>query len=579
MVSPDAGYNSSSGSLPVNVETADTTSPTHEELHYLSIAAAARLIATRQLSPVELVQAHLDRIEAINPKLFGYITVIGEQALEQARAAEHEIMAGRYRGPLHGIPYSLKDNYYTKGVRTTAASRVLWDWVPTVDATIHTRLTQAGAILLGKNNTWEFGTGTGEVQPDLPFPIARNAWDTTYFTAGSSSGTGVSVAAGMSMLGMGSDTGGSVRAPSAASGLFGLKPTYGRLSRAGILPNSFSFDAAGPLARNVHDAAIAMQAIAGRDSHDPTSADVPVPDYSSDLSRGVKGLRIGYIRRFHERDVAADPQTVAAVEQAIDILKRLGAEIVELNLPYSVQDYRLCVRLVGQAECLSIHEQDFRERHHLMGRALRDKFLGSIALSSTEFIKATRWRHELVIRTNAVIASCDAVVCGGTMQAVPAINDQPAMIAYMLASANCVFNVTGHPSAAICSGFDQRGLPMSLQIAGRYFDEATVLRVAAAYDDATQWTKTHPLLKESPMPMAVPAARPVLNNVAMAPSPDDIAGILRRMGVVGVDDAMIDRAHALCLVTTGMIARLPSSMPRDAESAHILSLPSTTQLL
>jgi aspartyl-tRNA(Asn)/glutamyl-tRNA(Gln) amidotransferase subunit A len=474
---------------------------------------------------------------------------------------------------LHGIPYSLKDNYYTKDIRTTAASRVLWDWVPTVDATIHTRLTQAGAVLLGKNNTWEFGTGTGELQPDLPFPIARNAWDTAYFAAGSSSGTGVSVAAGLAMIGMGSDTGGSVRAPAAAGGLFGLKPTYGRLSRAGILPNSLSFDAAGPLTRNVRDAAITMQAIAGHDPRDPTSADVPVPDYGADLAKGVKGLRIGFIRRFHARDVAADPQAVTALEAAVDILQRLGAQIVELDVPYSVQDYRLCVRLIGQSESLSIHEQSFRDHNGLMGPALRDKFLGSIGISALDFVKATRWRSEIIAQTNAAVASCDAVICAGPLRLIPALNDQPGMIAYMLGSANCVFNVTGHPAAAICSGYDDRGLPLSLQIAGRYFDEATVLRVAAAYEAATRWTARHPALRASPLPEPVPAPRPDADDVLAAPSHDEIAAILRRMGVAGTDAAMIDRAHALCTVTAGMIARLPAAMPRDTDSAHVLSLP------
>lgn len=546
---------------------------TSEPLFYLSVAEAAHLIATRQLSPVELLQAHLDRIAAVDPKIFGFITLLADRALEQARAAEQEITAGKYRGPLHGIPYSLKDNYYTKDIRTTAASRVLWDWVPTVDATIHSRLTQAGAVLLGKNNTWEFGTGTGELQPDLPFPIARNAWDTAYFAAGSSTGTGVSVAAGLAMIGMGSDTGGSVRAPAASGGLFGLKPTYGRLSRAGILPNSLSFDAAGPLTRNVRDAAITLQAIAGYDPRDPTSADVPVPDYSADLAKGVKGLRIGFIRRFHARDVAADPQVVTALEAAVDIFKRLGAEIVELDVPYGVQDYRLCVRVIGQSESLSIHEQSFREHNHLMGPALRDKLLGSISLSAFDFVKATRWRREIIAATDAAIASCDAVICAGPMQLIPAANDQPGMVAYMLGSASCVFNVSGHPAAAICSGFDHRGLPLSLQIAGRYFDEATLLRVAAAYEAATGWTERHPSLRESAAPEPIPAPKPATGTVATAPSCDEIAAILRRMGVAGADAAMIGRAHALCGVTAGMIARLPTVLPRDTDSAHVLSLP------
>lgn len=551
---------------------ADSALPASEPLTFASIADAAHLIATRQLSPVELVQAHLDRIETVNPKIFGYITVLAERALKQAREAEQAIMAGKYRGPLHGIPYSLKDNYYTNGIRTTAASRVLWDWVPRADATIHRRLTDAGAILLGKNNTWEFGTGLGEVQPDLPYPIARNPWDTAYFTAGSSSGTGASVAAGIAMLGMGSDTGGSVRAPAAAGGLFGLKPTYGRLSRTGILPNSFSFDAAGPLTRTVRDAALAMQAIAGPDPLDPTSADVPVPDYSTDLDKGVKGLRLGVIRRFHERDVAADPQVVAAIEAALDTFRRLGAEVVELDVPYSGQDYRLCVRLIGQAECLSIHEADFRERNQLMGPALRDKFLGSITLAATDFVKATRWRQEIMAATDAAIAQCDAVICAGGMHTVPVLGDEPSMMAYMMGSATACFNVSGHPAAAICTGFDQRGLPMSMQIVAKYFDEAMLLRVAQAYEQATQWTARHPSLPQSPAPPPVAAPRPQF-DASLAPTRDEIVTILRRMKISGVDDAMIDRARALCGVAAGLFARLPDAMPRDLDSAHILALP------
>jgi aspartyl-tRNA(Asn)/glutamyl-tRNA(Gln) amidotransferase subunit A len=543
----------------------------NEAIGHSSIAEVAPLIAARKVSPVELVRAHLDRIDALDSKLFSFITVLPDRALAQAREAEREIMAGRYRGPLHGVPYSLKDNYYTRGIRTTAASRVLWDWTPDTDATIHARLADAGAILLGKNNTWEFGTGTGELQPDLPYPAARNPWDLAYFAAGSSTGTGVAVAAGLAMFGMGSDTGGSVRAPSACNGLFGLKPTYSRLSRAGILPNSFSFDAAGPLARTARDAAVIMQAIAGHDALDPTCADAPVPDYIAGIDREVRGLRIGVIRRFHERDVVADPEIVSAMQAALDTLSALGAELVELDVPYSIQDYRLMVRLVGQAEALSIHEDDFRERNHLMGPALRDKCLNSITLSATDFVKATRWRREMMAATDAAIASCDAVVCGGSLHAVPLANDEPSRIAYMLGSATCCFNVSGHPAAAICTGFDSRGLPMTMQIVGKYFDEATVLRVAAAYEAVTRWYEHHPSFQESPAGDAI-AAKPTAVGAAHAPSRDEVVAILRRMGVKHMDEAMIDRATALGAGTAAQIARLPIAMPRDLESAHVLSL-------
>jgi aspartyl-tRNA(Asn)/glutamyl-tRNA(Gln) amidotransferase subunit A len=462
------------------------------ELTYLDVAEAGRLIATKKLSPVELIDAHLERIAALNDRTFAYITVAADQARLNARAAEADIMSGRYRGPLHGIPYGLKDNYYTKGIRTTAASRLMWDFVPDVDATLHVRLQTAGAILLGKHNTWEYGTGTGEGQFDLPFPVARNPWDTAYFTAGSSSGTGAAVAAGTAMVGLGSDTGGSVRAPASANALFGLKPTYGRLSRAGILPNSFSLDAAGPLTRTVTDNALVMQAIAGADPRDPTTVDRPVPSYTADLGRGVKGLRIGFIRRFHERDVAAHPDVVAALEGAADILRGLGAEIVDVDVPHSVQDYRLVVRLIGGAESLAIHEKDFRERSGEMGVSLREKFLAMLPVSALDYVKATRWRRDMTLATDAALADCDALICGGPLSCVPKLADKQGLVSYMMDSATCCFNVSGHPAASICTGFDANGLPMSMQIVGRYWDEPMVLRVAAAYEQATVWHRRRP---------------------------------------------------------------------------------------
>lgn len=522
---------------------------TADELVWLDIAEAARLIAARKLSPVELVDAHLARIEAVNGAICGYITVTAERARDAARRAEGEIMAGRRRGPLHGIPYGLKDNYYTRGIRTTAASRLKWDWVPEVDATLHERLEAAGAILLGKHNTWEYGTGTGEGQLDLKFAVARNPWDQDYFTAGSSSGTGASVAAGAAMAGLGSDTGGSVRAPASANGLVGLKPTYGRLSRAGILPNSFSLDAAGPLTRTVADCALVMQAIAGPDARDPTTVDRPVPDFSADLATGVAGLRIGVIRRFHERDVKADAEVVAALEAAIATLRGLGATIVEADVPYSVHDYRLVVRVVGGVELLAIHEQDLFEQSALMGVSLREKLQGMLSVSGLDYVKATRWRREMTRATDAVFAGCDAVICGGPLIKVPKLADRDGLIAYMLGSGTCCFNVSGHPAASVPTGFDTNGLPMGMQIVGRYWDEPTVLRVAAAYERATGWHRRHPAaIDPAPAPSLQPAPRRL--------SPQE----------------MQEREAELAAQTAAQVARLPA-LPKDAEPAHVFAVP------
>jgi aspartyl-tRNA(Asn)/glutamyl-tRNA(Gln) amidotransferase subunit A len=468
--------------------------PVGDGLTYLTIAEAAGLLAAKRLSPVELVRAHLERIAACDRRIFSYITVAAELALAQARNAEREIMRGEYRGALHGIPYSLKDIFYTRGVRTTAGSRLYWNWVPDADATVHARLRAVGAVLLGKNNTWEFGTGTGEVCEDLPFPVARNPWNTAYYTGGSSSGTGAAVAAGLAMFGLGSDTGSSVRIPSAANGLFGLKPTYGRVSRAGILPNSFSFDAVGPITRTVRDSAQVMAVIAGRDAADSTSEDRPVPDYTAGLEQGVRGLRIGIVRRFYRQDVAAHPDVVAGIEAAADVLRGLGAQIVGVDLPFTTAECRLIVATVGAAESLSAHEADFRSRHGEMGKALREKFMAALAISAVDFVKASRWRRQLAIRADAIIQQCDAVLCVGPFQPVPRLEHKDAVISFGMGAATCCFNVTGHPAAAICVGFDGAGLPLSMQIIGKYWDEAAVLRVAAAYERATQWHRRRPPL-------------------------------------------------------------------------------------
>jgi aspartyl-tRNA(Asn)/glutamyl-tRNA(Gln) amidotransferase subunit A len=323
--------------------------------------------------------------------------------------------------------------------------------------------------------------------------VARNAWNEAYFAGGSSSGTGVSVAAGLAMFGLGSDTGGSVRYPAAVNGLFGLKPTYGRLSRAGILPNSFSFDAAGPLTRTVRDAALIMQTIAGVDPKDPTSVDRPVPNYTADLDKGVNGLRIGYLRRFHMRDYQGDAEVVRALDGAVDTLRRLGAQIVEVDVPYSAQDYRLVTRVAGGVESLAIHEKDFRERSHLMGAALRDKFLGAMTVSGVDYVQATRWRREMTTATNAAIAGCDAIICAGPVFRVPMRSEEPAMLTFMAGSGTCVFNVTGHPAATVPTGIDDRGLPTCMQVVGKFWDEAMVMRVAHAYEQASDFCRRVPV--------------------------------------------------------------------------------------
>jgi aspartyl-tRNA(Asn)/glutamyl-tRNA(Gln) amidotransferase subunit A len=459
----------------------------------LGLAEAAALIARRALSPVELVRAVLDRIARRDAALHAHITVLAEPAMAAARIAEAEIMASGPRGPLHGIPYGLKDNYETAGLRTTAASRARWDHVPASDATLHARLQAAGAILIGKHNTWEYGTGLGDLQDDLPVPAPRNAWNPDFYTAGSSNGTGVAVAAGFCALGLGSDTGGSVRLPAAVHGLHGLKPTYGRLSRVGILPNAYTLDVAGPLTRRARDAALAMNVLAGHDPLDPTSLTAPVPDHAAGIEDGVAGLTIGVLRRFHERDFPADPDVVAAFEAAVAVFRGLGARLVEIDLPDSVQSYRDCMRPISAAEALSIHAADVREKFPLMGRALQDKFLGAAAVTGAEYVTAQRWRRQMAMATDAAIRPCDAVLMPCVMTRVPRWSEGEARFReFMMASATCVLNVSGHPAASICAGFDAAGLPLSLQLVAPYLGEQMLLRVAHAFEEATGFWRRLP---------------------------------------------------------------------------------------
>src|SRR5438128_490376 len=297
---------------------------------FLTIAEAARLIEQRELSPVELVDSRLDRIARLDGSLNSFIRVRADEGRAAARAAEAEIAAGKYRGPLHGIPIGLKDIYETAGVATTGHSKVMQDHVPKADAFSVKRLRAAGAIVMGKLATHEFALGGPSF--DLPWPPARNPWDQSRFTGGSSSGTGASVAAGLVLGGTGSDTGGSIRGPSAFCGLAGIKPTYGLVSRMGILPLAFSLDHAGPMAWTAEDCAILLQAMAGYDPADPGSADHPIPDYRAALQGEVKGLRIGLIRHFYERDNEANAAPRAAIAAAAQTLDGLGCTVREVTL-------------------------------------------------------------------------------------------------------------------------------------------------------------------------------------------------------------------------------------------------------
>ncbi len=462
------------------------------DLAFLSVGEAGRLLMSRKISPVDLVEALLDRIAAVDGAIRSYILVDAENARAKARTAEAEIMAGRWRGALHGIPYAVKDNYFTKGLRTSANSRVLLNHVPDFDAAAVERLTATGAILLGKLNTWEYGTGLGDFANDAAFPHARNPWKDDYFTGGSSTGSGAAVAAGTAMFALGSDTGGSIRAPAALCGVQGMKPTYGRISRYGLLPNCWSLDVAGPFTWTVEDSAIVMNALAGPDPRDSGTANEPVPDYTRGLDGGVRGLRIAVVRDAGH-PVGADAAVVAGIEDFVAVLKSEGAQIVEVDLPHPPARYREVTTLISGTERAAIHEKDFIEHADLMGRELRESIMAGLANRGVDYVAAQRRRRELAQSMNAFVSAFDAVLLPCLNHTAPPISDAAAVKRSQMAGATTAFNVSGHPALSVRTGFDATGLPTSAQVAGRYFDEAMVLRVAQAYERARDWHNKRPM--------------------------------------------------------------------------------------
>jgi aspartyl-tRNA(Asn)/glutamyl-tRNA(Gln) amidotransferase subunit A len=458
---------------------------------FLTIAEAARLIETKELSPVELTESRLARIDKLDGALHSFIRVTAEQARASAKASEAEIMAARYRGPLHGIPLGLKDIYETAGIPTTGHSKVMQDHVPAVDAFTVTRLKDAGCVAMGKLATHEFAFGGPSF--DLPWPPARNPWDTSRFTGGSSSGTGASVAAGLVLGGTGSDTGGSIRGPAAFCGLAGIKPTYGLCSRAGILPLAFSLDHAGPMAWTAEDCSIMLQAMAGHDPADPASANIAIPDYRKALTGDVKGLKIGLIRHFYTTDNVADAATRDAIDAAAKQYADMGAEVREITLS-PLAEWASCGVLIMMSEAYAIHEANLRTRFTDFGEIFRGRMALAGLWSASDYVQALRRRRELVAELDRAMAGLDLVMTASAQSEAPKIDEVPKFAIMERPSLTMPFNVTGSPAMSVCCGFTDAGLPLSFQIVGKRFADATVLRAADAYERATPWRSRRPAL-------------------------------------------------------------------------------------
>ena len=467
------------------------------DLCYLTIAEAAGLISTGKVSPVELTEAHLRRIERIDGKLNTFLTVTAEMARAEAREAEREIAAGRCRGPLHGVPYSLKDLYATKGIRTTGGTKILADWVPDYDSAVAERLESAGGILLGKTNMHEFAMGATSINPH--YGAARNAWNPEHISGGSSGGAASGVAAGLGHLGMGSETGNSIRRPAAFCGVTGLKPTYGRVSRHGMLPAAWSLDHAGPLTRSAGDAAIVLQALAGRDRRDAATSQVPVPDYSAGLGEPVSGIKAGVPRRFLS-DLSGEADVGFA--EVLATLGRAGVSIVDLALPSGAYAATVSSAIM-LSEAASYHADWVRDRPADYGRDVLTRLWVGLAITAQEYTDAQRFRRLIAgemlaeMRSEGVdliiaptIPAPATPIAGGAA----ALGDEPYSVGDSFFNLHRLFSLVGWPVVSIPCGFGSSGLPLAVQIAGRPFDEPRILRLAHAYEQMTDWHLRRPSL-------------------------------------------------------------------------------------
>ena len=461
------------------------------DLFFAPMTELARLIATRAVSPVEVVRAHLDRIAALDGELRAYITVCADAALRAAREAEAALGSGQPQGPLHGVPYALKDLYDTAGVRTTGGSKIFAERVPAADATVARRLAQAGAILLGKLNMVEFAYGPEGLNPH--YGHARNPWDRAVhrMAGGSSSGSGVAVAAGLAPGALGSDTGGSIRIPASLCGITGLKPTYGRVSRAGVLPLAWSMDHVGPMTRSAADCALMLGAMAGYDPADASTSVLPVPDYLAALTGDVKGLRVGLLRSFFLE--GATPEVRAAVEAAARTLASAGAVVDEVSLETMAYVPAASLAVVG-VEALAYHADRLRTRGAEYDPDIARRLRVGAFVSGRHYVRAQQVRALVRDEVDAALARRDVLLAPSTPIAAPAVDerrttlgDGPADIRSALIRFTRPFNFSGHPACSLPGGFTAGGLPIGLQLVGRPFDEATVLRAADAFQRLTDF--------------------------------------------------------------------------------------------
>ena len=540
------------------------------KLCQLAISDAARLLKSRKLSPVELTDAYLARIETFQPQLDAFITITADLARKQAKKAEREIARGDYRGPLHGIPFGLKDIYDTKGIRTTGGSKVCIDNVPSADSTCTRKLYEAGGVLLGKLQTHEFAHGGPSF--DLPWPPARNPWNLEHFTGGSSSGSGAAVAAGLVAGALGSDTGGSIRGPSSFCGIVGMMSSAGLVSRTGVIPNSFTLDHCGPMTRSVEDCAIMLQAIAGYDSADGGSVQVKVPNYRTALKDGIKGIRIGVLRHVWEEDVPQSAEVRAAMDAAVAMIKKLGARIEDVRVRPALE-YSDVKVVLAESEIYTINYRDLAERPGDFGEDFLTRALPACLFQSTDYVNASREQRRMLQEAAILWKKYDALV-SVVFGPAPRLDAHSPINFWAKPNANPMANVFGCPSLALCNGFSSTGFPLGMQIMGKPFDEARVLRIGHAYEQATEWHMRKPELTPGAVQpkIAPPRHEPAAPRDLSEGQIDLVRAMVRKAGLKLSERqmAMVLEVAPFVLAMADRVRRMPE---RSLEPCNVFRFP------
>jgi len=463
----------------------------------LSLEEQAKAIEHKLLSPKDLVEASFARIDALDERLNTTVTVMAESAREAADAATKTQQQGATTGLLHGLPIGLKDIFDTADVLTAGGSKTQDSRVPNRDATSVTKLKEAGAVIAAKLTTHEFAHGGPSF--DLPWPPARNPWNRDHFTGGSSSGSGAAVAAGIFAGAMGSDTGGSIRGPATYCGVAGLKPTYGLVSRAGVIPNSFTFDHCGPLAWTARDCALMLDALAGPDQADPASANAPPPNAFAQLGTSLQGLKVGVLRHFWEEDVTVSPEMIAVVENAAAVLADLGADVAEARIA-PVQDYYDVKIVIAESELFNVHRQDLLSKPHDIGTDFLARSLGALLFTGQDYVAAQRRRRQLIHDMQPVYEQFDVLLAPAATGPAPRLDAHNTANFWRYPNVLTPFNVTSGPALSVNGGFSGTGLPLGVQLVGRPFDDARILNIGAALEASLGLKSMRPDVQSGPVP-------------------------------------------------------------------------------